>query len=118
MFKVSKVMLAIMGVASAAAVTAVISSSDADARRRWDKIGYCQPAVEGAATSRGILGAGTARARDAAQSNWEINVEDQYGPAYANFDYARNVQWDCKRGAVILAKCVVVARPCRARLRG
>lgn len=94
------------------------ASTDADARRKWKTIDQCQPAVEGAATSRGILGQGTEKARRAAQSNWEINVEDTYGPAYANFDYARDVQWDCKKGAVLLAKCVVVAKPCRARLRG
>jgi hypothetical protein len=91
----------------------------ADAQdRRWDPAGRCQDAVEGAATSQGILGLGSARARAAAQSNWEINVEDKYGPEFADFRYARNVQWDCKKGAVLLAKCVVVAKPCAARLRG
>lgn len=108
----------LLSTAAIAAAVSVMASSDADARRRWNTIDQCQPAVEGAATSQGILGLGSARARRAAQSNWEINVEDQYGPAYANFAYARNVQWDCKKGAVILAKCVVVAKPCRARLRG
>ncbi|MEQ1673131.1 MAG: hypothetical protein ABL893_19955 [Hyphomicrobium sp.] len=86
--------------------------------QRWDTTGVCKDPVEGAATSTGILGLGSARAREAAQSNWEINVEDKYGPGFANFGYARKVQWDCKKGAVLLAKCVVVATPCGARLRG
>lgn len=86
--------------------------------RRWNPVGECKDAVEGSATSTGILGLGSAKARVAAQSNWEINVEDKYGPGYANFGAARDVQWDCKKGAVLLAKCVVVAKPCSARLRG
>ena len=106
-------------VASVAALTiaAVMMARQADAQR-WNPIGKCQDAVEGAATSQGILGLGSARAREAAQSNWEINVEDKYGPEFADFRNARAVQWDCKKGAVLLAKCVVVAKPCGARLRG
>jgi hypothetical protein len=101
------------GVALIAGVTA------ADARRQyWDPIGSCQPAIEGAATSTGILGLGSAKARVAAQSNWEFNAEEKYGPNFANFTNARRVQWDCKKGAILLAKCVVTAQPCGARLRG
>ena len=99
------------------AVVAGLGSVDVFARR-WDPIGSCEPAVEGAATSTGILGLGSARARVAAQSNWEINVEEKYGPKFANLAYARHVQWDCKKGAILLAKCVVTAEPCGARLRG
>jgi methylmalonyl-CoA mutase cobalamin-binding subunit len=115
MFSTSRIFLM---AAAAASVAVVAMSGHADARRHWDRVGKCREAVEGAATSKGILGLGSARARRAAQSNWEINVEDKYGPAFANFDYARDVQWDCKKGAIILAKCVVVAKPCAARLRG
>ncbi|MEQ1654048.1 MAG: hypothetical protein ABL897_16305 [Hyphomicrobium sp.] len=105
--------------AMAVIFTAGIAGVASDAHsQRWNKIGVCKDAVEGAATSTGILGLGSARAREAAQSNWEINVEDKYGPGFANFAYARDVQWDCKKGAVLLAKCVVVAKPCGARLRG
>lgn len=115
MFSKSQIVLA----AAAVAATGLVAlSGHADARRGWNRVGQCQPAVEGAATSQGILGLGSERARRAAQSNWEINVEDTYGPAYADFSYAKDVQWDCKKGAIILAKCVVVAKPCRARLRG
>ncbi len=104
---------------AALTLAGITLTSDAGAEsRRWNPVGKCQDAVEGAATSQGILGLGSARARAAAQSNWEINVEDKYGPEFADFRYARNVQWDCKKGAVLLAKCVVVAKPCGARLRG
>ncbi len=102
-----------------AAIALVAGVSAADARRKyWDPIGACQPAIEGAATSTGILGLGSARARVAAQSNWEFNAEEKYGPNFANFTNARRVQWDCKKGAILLAKCVVTAQPCGARLRG
>jgi hypothetical protein len=107
-----------MGLA-AAAVAVVAGAGTADAHRKyWNPRGTCQPAIEGAATSTGILGLGSAKARVAAQSNWEMNAEDKYGPGFANFSYARDVQWDCKKGAILLAKCVVVAKPCGARLRG
>jgi hypothetical protein len=104
---------------AALTLAGITTISDAGAEsRRWNPVGNCKDPVEGAATSQGILGLGSARARTAAQSNWEINVEDKYGPEFADFRYARNVQWDCKKGAVLLAKCVVVAKPCGARLRG
>ncbi len=112
-----RVFTQIAGLALAGSVAVAGIASEA-AARRWNPIGECKDAVEGAATSTGILGLGSAKARVAAQSNWEINVEDKYGPGYANFSAARDVQWDCKKGAVLLAKCVVVAKPCAARLRG
>jgi hypothetical protein len=107
-------------IALAAASFAVVAGvGAAEARKeRWDPIGSCQPAIEGAATSTGILGLGSAKARVAAQSNWEFNAEEKYGPGFANFGNARRVQWDCKKGAILLAKCVVTAQPCGARLRG
>jgi hypothetical protein len=109
----SEIALAAAGVALIAGIGA------AEARRdSWDPIGTCQPAIEGAATSTGILGLGSAKARVAAQSNWEFAAEEKYGPNFANFNNARSVQWDCKKGAVLLAKCVVTAKPCGARLRG
>ena len=98
-------------VATAAALVAGIATADAH-RERWDPIGACQPAIEGVATSTGILGLGSAKARVAAQSNWEFAAEEKYGPNFANFGNARRVQWDCKKGAILLAKCVVTARPC------
>lgn len=92
------------------------NSTDADARwRRWDN---CRAPLEGAATGKGILGLGSERAREAARDNWEASAEDRYGRAFANLDRAINVQWDCKKGAVVTAKCVVTARPCASRISG
>lgn len=106
-------------VLGAGAIALLCGIGAAEARReRWDPIGACQPAIEGVATSTGILGLGSAKARVAAQSNWEFNAEEKYGPGFANFGNARRVQWDCKKGAILLAKCVVTAQPCGARLRG
>ena len=106
-------------VLGAAAVTIVAVSGSADARRKyWNSEGQCQPAIEGLATGTGILGLGSSRARIAARSNWETTAANQFGPAFANLDQARNVQWDCKKGAVLLAKCVVTAQPCSSRIRG
>lgn len=73
----------------------------------------CRAPVEGVATATGILGAGSAKARVEARQNWKATVAHLYGPRYANFWNAQNRQWDCKKGAILLAKCVVVARPCR-----
>ena len=99
---------------AALTLAGITMTRDADAQdRRWNPVGNCQDPIEGAATSQGILGLGSARARAAAQSNWEINVEDKYGPEFADFRFARNVQWDCKKGAILKAKCTVIARPCR-----
>ncbi len=106
-------------VLGAAAITLVAISGNADARKKyWNSEGQCQPAIEGLATGTGILGLGSSRARVAARSNWETTAANQYGPGFADLDRARNVQWDCKKGAVLLAKCVVTAQPCSYRIRG
>lgn len=91
------------------AVSAVtgLSSVDANALPR------CRAAVEGVASATGILGAGSEKARIAAREHWKETVRHLYGPRYANFWTAQDRQWDCKKGAILLAKCVVVARPCR-----
>jgi hypothetical protein len=102
--------LMVMGLGLAA------SATDADAG--WNRSENCRAVLEGAATGKGILGLGSERAREAARDNWEAAAEDQYGRAYSNLDRARNVQWDCKKGAVVTAKCVVTARPCAARISG
>ena len=70
--------------------------------------------VIGAATSTGILGLGSAKARLEAAANWEAAASASYGPNYASLYQARAVRWDCKKGALVLAKCVVIAKPCRA----
>lgn len=97
------------------ALCASVSGADA---RRWNRTGKCYPPLEGAATGKGILGLGSERAREAARDNWEASAEDRYGRAFSNLSRAIDVQWDCKKGAIITAKCVVVARPCAARITG
>jgi hypothetical protein len=99
-------------------IAVVGSLSGAEARSRWNPTGKCYPPLEGAATGKGILGLGSARAREAARDNWEASAEDRYGRAFANLNRAREVQWDCAKGAIVTAKCVVIARPCAARITG
>jgi hypothetical protein len=94
-------------VVSVAALTSVFGAVDANALAR------CRAPVEGAATATGILGTGSEKASIQARENWKYTVRSLYGPRYADFWNAQNKQWDCKKGAILLAKCVVVARPCR-----
>jgi hypothetical protein len=96
----------------------IASANVADARSHWNRTGKCYPPLEGAATGKGILGLGSERAREAARDNWEASAEDRYGRAFANLSRARDVQWDCAKGALITAKCVVTASPCAARISG
>ncbi|MFT3732109.1 MAG: hypothetical protein QM780_11935 [Hyphomicrobium sp.] len=100
------VKFAALALATAATVTG-FAATEANALPR------CRPPVEGLASATGILGAGTQKARIEARENWRLTVRRLYGPRYADFYNAQNTQWDCKKGAILLAKCVVVARPCR-----
>jgi hypothetical protein len=93
--------------ASVATMASGLGAVDANALAR------CRAAVEGAASATGILGAGSEKARIQARENWKYTVRNLYGPRYADFWNAQNKQWDCKKGAILLAKCVVVAKPCR-----
>jgi hypothetical protein len=93
--------------ATAAAMASGFGATDASALPR------CRPPVEGLASATGILGAGTEKAQYEARENWKITVRRLYGARYADFYNAQNKQWDCKKGAILLAKCVVVAKPCR-----
>jgi hypothetical protein len=97
----------IVAVFAAAALVAGLSARGADAAPR------CYSAVEGIATSTGLLGAGSAKARAKARLNWQAAAHRLHGRRYTNFRMAQDVRWDCKKGAILLAKCVVVARPCR-----
>ena len=104
---------------AAAALTLAAGIGAADAhKRRWQSVGECYPTVEGAASGTGILGLGSARARVAARANWEATASSLHGPEYSSLDRARGIHWDCKKNAILLAKCVVTAQPCGARLRG
>lgn len=86
---------------------AAVSSTDAEARRP-----ICKPPVVGFATGQGLFGKGTAQARKDARWDWESKATTAYGDRYGNFDKARGVRWDCKKGAILEARCVVRARPC------
>lgn len=90
----------------AAAAVSVLSAA-AEARP------YCHGRIEGRATGQGLFGLGTANARSAAVSDWAEKVNARWGIEYAVFSHARGVQWDCKKGAILQAKCVVTAMPCR-----
>lgn len=92
---------------TASAMASGLAATDASALPR------CRPPVEGTASATGILGAGTQKARIEARENWRYTVARLYGRRYADFYNAQNKQWDCKKGAILLAKCVVVAKPCR-----
>lgn len=76
---------------------------------------YCLTRMEGRATGQGLFGVGTSNARNTAVMDWESKVADRWGSRYATFRNARGVQWDCKKGAILQAKCVVTAMPCRGR---
>lgn len=93
--------------AAASAMATGLAATDANALSR------CRAPIEGSATATGILGTGSEKARIAAREDWKATASNLYGPRYANFWNAQNKQWDCKKGAILLAKCVVVARPCR-----
>lgn len=73
----------------------------------------CHGRLEGRATGQGLFGLGTANARSAAVSDWAEKANTRWGINYANFNNARGVRWDCKKGAILQAKCVVTALPCR-----
>lgn len=73
----------------------------------------CKPMLRGSATGQGLFGKGTAEARRLARYNWESRASIAHGDAYGNFDKARGKSFDCKKGAILKAKCVVIARPCK-----
>lgn len=97
-------------VVAALAITAALPAEAAKKKRR---LPVCQPAIEAEATGTGILGLGSAKARQSAKENFEALAREKYGARYSSFFRARSVKWDCNKGAILLAKCVVVAKPCR-----
>lgn len=96
---------------AAVAIVFVAGPRSAEAKRK-PSYSICKPLLEATATSTGVLGAGTKEARRIARYNFEAAATDRYGYQYGNLDKARNVRWDCKKGAILQAKCVVTARPC------
>ncbi|MGQ0456351.1 MAG: hypothetical protein ACT4OU_04745 [Hyphomicrobium sp.] len=101
-----------------AAGVCMASAVDTASAKRWNEYDGCYDAIEGIGRGTGVFGRGTQRARYAARRDWERNASYRYGAAYGNLGRAYDVQWDCKKNAVLVAKCVVIAKPCRARLRG
>jgi hypothetical protein len=91
----------------AAAITLVSLTVSAEAAP------YCYSRMEGQGTGQGLFGVGSQNARAAAIADWEDRVADRWGRRYANFNKARSVRLDCKKGAILKAKCVVTAMPCR-----
>jgi hypothetical protein len=98
---------------AALAVTATAMASGFGAVDAANALPRCRAPVEGLASATGIFGAGTEKARIEARENWKLTVRRLYGRRYGDFWNAQDKQWDCKKGAILLAKCVVVARPCR-----
>lgn len=107
--------IASFAAAAAIALSAGIAAapSDAEARHRPGHGLTCKAPMRGSATGQGLFGKGTAQARAAARYDWESKATNAYGDAYGNFDKSRGKSWDCKKGAILKAKCTVVARPCR-----
>lgn len=112
MYTSSKFGLAIA--AAVIALTAGVTDASAHKRKRHHEhaTSKCYPVMEGRATGQGLFGKGTAEAKSAARFDWESKATDKYGFEYGNFDKAQNPHWDCKKGAILKAKCVVTARPC------
>lgn len=108
----------IFAMALTSSVLSVASVAEATARERWNEGDGCYELVEGIGSATGVFGRGTERARWLAQRDWERNASDRYGPSYGRFYRASDVNFDCKRPALLRARCVVTARPCRSRMRG
>ncbi len=101
------------GLASALIAATVCTPSFSSAAETARNNPYCHTRMEGRATGQGLFGVGTQNARGFAVADWESKVADRWGQRYASFRHARGVQWDCKKGAILQAKCVVTAMPCR-----
>lgn len=106
MVKLAKIstLAAVGALALSAGMT--VSTSDAEAA-------VCKAPLRGTATGQGLFGKGSAEARRLARYEWESRASIIYGDSFGNFAKARRVFWDCKKGAILQARCTVVARPCR-----
>ncbi len=108
--------VATLAAAAVLVVAAGVSTADAHKRKHSHSHSHshtkCYPTMEGRATGQGLFGKGTAQARAAARVDWESQATNRYGYQYGNFDKSWGARWDCKKGAILKAKCVVTARPC------
>lgn len=73
----------------------------------------CRARISGQGSGQGVAGAGTEVARSRAAADWSSRAQTKYGAAFTIFSKARDVRYDCRQGAILEAKCVVTARPCR-----
>ena len=91
-------------------VLSLTGASDANARRPQV---VCKPRIDAIGTGQGLFGEGTENARAAAITNFESKAASRFGYRYGTFANARGVRWDCKKNAILQAKCVITASPCR-----
>lgn len=96
----------ITGFLTTACLLALLSWSSAEAAT-------CRARVVGEGTGQGVAGRGTEVARSRAQASWSAAAQARYGSSFAIFSKARDVRYDCKKNAIVQAKCVVSAQPCR-----
>ncbi len=94
---------ALLGLTAAAFVTVAPAEARVVCKARIDAIG----------TGQGLFGEGTENARAAAIANFESKASSRFGYRYGTFANARGVHWDCKKNAILQAKCVVTGSPCR-----
>jgi hypothetical protein len=105
MFQASKFNGSLAAIAALTVIAATAPNAEAAPQ--------CRPALTGSATSTGMFGLGTQLAREAAIADFEQRASGAYGYRYGDFRRARWVRWNCKKNAILLAKCAVTARPCR-----
>ena len=87
-------------------ITIVATSSPSDAAT-------CRSRMDGQGTGQGVGGVGTEVAKSRAAADWSAKVQAKHGSAFATFGKAQGVRYDCRKGAVLEAKCVVAAKPCK-----
>ena len=95
----------LLTMAAAVAVTAFATTA-ADAAT-------CRARLAGTGTGQGLAGLGTESAKTAATTDWQANARKRFGHRFANVAKAQGVKMDCAAGAILQAKCVMTARPCR-----
>lgn len=92
--------------AVAAAAVITLAAGEASAA-------VCKARMAGSGTGQGIAGLGTESAKAAATIDWQAKVRKAHGHRFANVSKAQSVKMDCAVGAILQAKCVMTAKPCR-----
>lgn len=112
MMSINKMSVALLAGAMAVAGFAADASAHKRAYHHRHSAPTCHARMEGRATGQGLFGLGSEKARAAAVSEWQARVGARWGERYTNFNRARGVHFDCAKGALLKAKCVVTAMPC------